>query len=64
VNQFKAKTLVHLKDAENYRILNKGRKCSLISRQGGETVEIPQNETAENTISTSGLFSELIVEFE
>jgi hypothetical protein len=64
VNQFKAKTVVHLKDAENYRILNKGRKCSLITRQGGEMVEIPQNETAENTISTSGLFSELIVEIE
>ena len=64
VNQFKAKTVVHLKDAENYRILNKGRKCSLITRQGGEMVELPQNETAENTISTSGLFSELIVEIE
>jgi hypothetical protein len=64
VNQFKAKTVVHLKDAENYCILNKGRKCSMITRQGGEMVELPQNETAENTISTSGLFSELIVEIE
>ena len=64
VNQFKAKTVVHLKDADNYRLLNKGRKCSLITRQGGGTVELPRNETAENTISTSGLFSELIVEIE
>ena len=38
VNQFKAKTVVYLKDAENYRILNKGRKCSLVTRQGGEIV--------------------------
>ena len=64
VNQFKAKSVVHVKDADNCRILNKGRKCSLITRRGGETVEVPQNETAENTISTSGLFSELIVEIE
>jgi transcriptional regulator with XRE-family HTH domain len=64
VNQFKAKTLVHLKDGENYRILNKGRKCSLITRRDGELVELPQNEAARNTISTSGLFCELIVELE
>ena len=64
VNQFKAKTLVHLKGGENYRILNKGRKCSLITRRDGELVELPQNEAARNTISTSGLFCELIVELE
>ena len=64
VNQFKAKTVVHLKNADNYKLLNNGRKCKLITRKNGETVERSENETAVNTISTSGLFSELIVEVE
>ena len=62
VNQFKAKTIVHLESADNYKILNNGRKCNVITRVNGETVEFSANENAENTISTSGLFSELIVE--
>lgn len=62
VNQFKAKTVVHLKDAENVRLQNNGRKCTVITRKNGETVELPENEHAQNTISTSGIFSELIVE--
>lgn len=62
VNQFKAKTVVHLESADNYKFLNKGRKCKLITRKNGESVELGENETAENTISTSGIFSELIVE--
>ncbi|MEE1061073.1 MAG: helix-turn-helix transcriptional regulator [Ruminococcus sp.] len=61
VNQFKAKAVVHLKNADNYKLLNNGRKCKLITRKNGETVELSENELAENTISTSGLFSELIV---
>lgn len=64
VNQFKAKTVVHLKNADNYKLLNNGRKCKLITRKNGETVELSENELAENTISTSGLFSELIVDIE
>ena len=62
VNQFKAKTIIHLESADNYKILNNGRKCNAITRVNGETVEFLANENAENTISTSGLFSELIVE--
>lgn len=62
VNQFKAKTVVHLKDAENVRLQNNGRKCTVITRKNGETVELTENEHAQNTISTSGIFSELIVE--
>lgn len=64
VNQFKAKTVVNLKNANNYKLLNNGRKCTLITRKNGETVEFSVNENAENTISISGLFSELIVEAE
>ena len=41
-----------------------GRKCKFITRKNGETVELEKNETAENIISTSGIFSELIVEVE
>ena len=64
VNQFKAKTVVHLKDAKNVRLQNNGRKCTVITRKNGENVELPENEHAQNTISTSGIFSELIVELE
>ena len=64
VNQFKAKSIVHLENAENYRFENNGRKCKLITRKDGETVELETNENVENIISTSGIFSELIVEVE
>ena len=62
VNQFKAKAVVHLENADNYKLLNNGRKCKLITRQNAEIIEFLSNETAENIISTSGIFSELIVE--
>lgn len=62
VNQFKAKAVVHLENADNYKLLNNGRKCKLITRQNAEIIEFLANETAENIISTSGIFSELIVE--
>jgi hypothetical protein len=64
VNQFKAKTVVHLKNAENVKVANNGRKCTVITRKNGETAELPENENAQNIISTSGIFSELIVELE
>lgn len=64
VYQFKAKSIVHLETADNYKFLNNGRKCKLITRKNGETVAMEENENAENTISTSGMFSELIVEVE
>lgn len=62
VNQFKAKAIVHLENADRYTFLNNGRKCKLITRKNGETVEFEKKETAENIISTSGILSELIVE--
>lgn len=64
VYQFKAKSIVHLETADNYKFLNNGRKCKLITRKNGETVAMEENENAENTISVSGMFSELIVEVE
>lgn len=64
VYQFKAKSIVHLETADNYKFLNNGRKCKLITRKNGETVAMEENENAENAISVSGMFSELIVEVE
>jgi DNA-binding XRE family transcriptional regulator len=64
VNQFKAKTVVHLQSAENVSLQNNGRKCALLARKNGEAVELPENENAQNVISTSGIFSELILELE
>lgn len=62
VNQFKAKAVVYLENADNYKLLNNGRKCKLITRKNGEIVELGENETAENIIGISGIFSELVVE--
>jgi transcriptional regulator with XRE-family HTH domain len=64
VNQFKAKAVVHLEDAEQYSFVNAGRKCQLIARKNGEILALGEKEAAPNRISTSGLFSELIVELE
>lgn len=64
VNQFKAKTVVRLQSAENVSLQNNGRKCALLTRKNGEAVELPENENAQNIISASGIFSELIVELE
>ena len=64
VNQFKAKTVVHLQSAENVSLQNNGRKCALLTRKNGEAVELPENGNAQNIISASGIFSELIVELE
>lgn len=64
VNQFKAKTIVHIEKLDNYKLLNKGRKCRIITRRNGERVKIEENENARSIISTSGMFSELIVEVE
>lgn len=64
INQFKAKAVVHLESADDYKLLNNGRKCKLITRKNGEIAEPYENETAKNTISISGIFSELIVEAE
>ena len=62
VNQFKAKSIVHLENTDDYKFINKGRKCKIFTRKNGEMVEVEEKETAENVISTSGIFSELIVE--
>lgn len=64
INQFKAKAIVHLKNAGNYTLKNNGRKCKLITRKNGEIVEFLENENAASAICTSGIFSELIVEVE
>lgn len=62
VNQFKAKAVVHLENADDYKFENNGKKCKLIARKNGESVETFANESAKNIISTSGIFSELMIE--
>ena len=62
VNQFKAKAVVHLENADDYKFENNGRKCKLITRKNGESVKAFSNETAKNIISISGIISEMIIE--
>ena len=64
INQFKAKAIVHIENADNYKFSNNGKKCKLIIRKNGEIVESEENEKAGSIISTSGICSELIVEVE
>lgn len=62
VNQFKAKSIVHIESLDGYKVLNNGRKCTVVYRKDGEVIDAPQNNESENIISISGIASELIMD--
>ena len=62
VNQWHAKTIIHVPELEKYKIVNKGRKCGVYYRKDGGLCEEPMNSSGEHIISISGIASELIVE--
>lgn len=63
VNQWRAKTVVHLTDANKYKILNKGRKCSVYYQKDGITYEEPFHDDGAYVLSISGICSELIIDY-
>ena len=61
VNQWGAKTLVHVEDISRYTLVNKGRKSKLYCLKDGVISEEIAELNGENIISISGIGSELIV---
>lgn len=62
VNQFMAKSVVHVDNLDNYNVLNKGRKCTVVYRKGDVVIDKPQSSEGEHVISISGIVSELIID--
>lgn len=68
VNQWKAKSVVHIPKDNMAKVVNKGRKCSIyyLTEDGGTTNEAPllseHPSDGKNELSISGVFSELIVD--
>ena len=61
VNQWGAKTLVHVEDISSYTLVNKGRKSKIYCLKDGVISEETAALNGENIISISGIGSELIV---
>ena len=61
VNQWGAKTLVHVTDISKYTLVNKGRKSKIYCLKDGAISEEIADFGGENVISISGIGSELIV---
>ena len=62
VNQWHAKTIIHVPTLENYTVLNKGRKCGIYYQKDGVLCEEPMDGKGEQVLSISGIFSELIID--
>ncbi|MCM1577266.1 MAG: helix-turn-helix domain-containing protein [Ruminococcus sp.] len=67
INQWKAKTTLHIPEENCPPVVNKGRKCSVFFMRNGETCEPAVSDPAanrENVISVSGIGAEMTVVLE
>ena len=62
VNQWKAKSVIHIPQENIVNVVNKGRKCSVYHVKDGKAAELENVADSENEISISGIFSELTVD--
>jgi hypothetical protein len=62
VNQWSAKTVIHVEDMNRYKVVNKGRKCSVYYQKDGAVCEGSLGEEGENILSVSGICSEVIID--
>lgn len=62
VNQWKAKTIVHIPEENMVNVINKGRKCDVYYIKENNVIEYNNVVDGENELSVSGIFSELIVD--
>lgn len=60
--QFNAKAVVHIRQQNCPKPINKGRKCKIYFLQDGEAAEPEFENDTENVLSVSGIGSELIVD--
>lgn len=61
VNQWKARTVVHIVDFNKYKVVNKGKRCNVLYKKDGSICEADFAEEGEIILSISGICSELIV---
>lgn len=62
INQWKAKTMLHIPQENMVNVVNKGRKCNVYYVKEGKEIECENAVDNENEISVSGIFSELVVD--
>lgn len=62
INQWKAKTVLHISEEKCPAVVNKGRKCAVFFVRNGENIEFQSPAGEENVISVSGIGSELTVD--
>lgn len=74
INQWKAKTILHIPEEKLVSVVNKGRKCKVYYLKDGKETEYGKDAEmgkgteqenpgdGENEISVSGIFSELVVD--
>lgn len=62
VNQWRAKTLIHIPEEKMVNVINKGRKCKVYYAKEGKAAECKDAAGSENEISISGICSELVID--
>lgn len=62
INQWKAKTIVHVPEENIVPVVNKGRKCNVYYVKSGNVTEYNNTAESENELSISGILSELMID--
>lgn len=62
INQWRAKSVVHIPEQNMASVTNKGRKCGIYYVKDGKRVERKNSADGENELCVSGIFSELTVD--
>ncbi len=62
INQWKAKTIVHIPEKNIVNVINEGKKCNIYYVKEGKSTECENIADSENEISVSGIFSELVID--
>ena len=62
INQWKAKTIIHIPEENMVNVKNKGRKCNVYYIKEGKAAECENVAGSESEICVSGIFSELVVD--
>lgn len=63
INQWKAKTILHIPQENMVNVVNKGRKCNVYYLKAGKETAYENVSDGESQISVSGIFSEMVIDF-
>lgn len=62
INQWKAKSMIHIPEDNIGKVVNKGRKCNIFFLKDGKAAEFENPADSGTEIAASGIFSELVVD--